>query len=223
MWVGLFGEQIPLWEKVVRTVAVYAGLAVLLRLAGKRELAQLNSFDLVVVLLLSNVVQNAVIGPDNSLSGGLIGAGVLVAVNALVVRIANRHPRLNRLFEGRPTVLVRHGKVQGDLHRLGLRRADVAAALRRQGADNLAEIKEATLAPGGTIELELEPAAKNATVQDVEQSTHILVAELRSQIDALSAQLAAVAAQVQRPAGGETGEPGNSKENDPDQGENHKP
>ena len=81
---------IPVAEKAIRTGAVYGGIIVLLRLGGKRDLAQLNSFDLVVLLLLSNVVQNAVIGNDNSLAGGLFGAGVLVGVNAVVVRTVRR-------------------------------------------------------------------------------------------------------------------------------------
>src|SRR5438477_412591 len=102
----MFSIQLPALEKVLRTVLVYGGLAILLRLAGKRDLAQLNTFDLVVVLLLSNVVQNAVIGNDNSLTGGLLGAAVLVAVNGLVVRVTNRYPRLTKVFEGTPTELV---------------------------------------------------------------------------------------------------------------------
>src|SRR6266536_2192647 len=81
---------VPVAEKVVRTAVVYGGLAVLLRVAGKRNLAQLNSFDLVVVLLLSNVVQNAIIGPDDSLTGALLAAVVLLGVNSLVVRVVNR-------------------------------------------------------------------------------------------------------------------------------------
>src|SRR6266540_2507343 len=91
---------VPVAEKVVRTVLVYGGLAVLLRVAGKRNLAQLNSFDLVVVLLLSNVVQNAIIGPDDSLTGGLLGAVVPLGVNSLVVRIVNRSDLAVRVFEG---------------------------------------------------------------------------------------------------------------------------
>src|SRR5882757_3471337 len=121
MWSDMFSLQVPTLEKVLRTVLVYGGLAVLLRLAGKRDLAQLNTFDLVVMLLLSNVVQNAVIGPDNSLDGGLLGAVVLVAVNALWVRLVNRGPRLTKIFEGTPTTLVEDGKVTGNLPRLGLR------------------------------------------------------------------------------------------------------
>src|SRR3954469_594760 len=96
-------------EKTIRTVAVYAAVAVLLRVAGKRDLAQLNTFDLVVMLLLSNTVQNALIGEDNSLIGGIYGAAVLVAVNALVVRLAAADTGVQRVFEGTPTVLVEDG------------------------------------------------------------------------------------------------------------------
>src|SRR6266567_4166550 len=147
MWSDMFNLGAPALEKVLRTVLVYGGLAVLLRLAGKRDLAQLNTFDLVVVLLLSNVVQNAIIGNDNSVSGGLLGAVVLVAVNAGWVRVVNRRPRLTRIFEGTPTMLVEDGKVTGNLHRLGLRRADVATALRHQGAASIEEVAAASLEP----------------------------------------------------------------------------
>src|SRR4029453_2060323 len=135
----LFHMGVPVVEKVLRTVGVYAGLAVLLRLGGKRDLAQLNSFDLVVMLLLSNVVQNAVIGDDLSLTGGLLGAAVLVAINAAVVRGVARRRRLARWFEGSETVLVRNGQVcEEALRREGLRRADVEAAGGRQTAPSLA-------------------------------------------------------------------------------------
>src|SRR5690242_2293565 len=119
-------------EKTIRTVAVYVALAALLRVAGKRDLAQLNTFDLVVMLLLSNVVQNAVIGNDNSLLGGLFGAAVLVAVNAVVVRLMVTSPRGVRLFEGTDSVLVEDGHyLMSKLHREGLREADLDVALRR--------------------------------------------------------------------------------------------
>lgn len=175
--------QIPLLEKVLRTVIVYGGLAVLLRLGGKRDLAQLNSFDLVVMLLLSNVVQNAVIGNDNSLTGGLLGAAVLVLVNAAVVRVSNRHPSLIRAFEGDSTVLVRDGRpVEGALRRLGLRRADVIAACRRQGADDISEIKEATLNPGGTIVVTLDEDYRDVTIRDLRAENARLVEQLRAEL-----------------------------------------
>src|ERR1700710_2364417 len=109
MWNDLTHLDLSVWEKVIRTIAVYLALALLLRLAGKRDLAQLNSFDLVVMLLLSNVVQNAVIGPDNSLSGGLLGAVVLVAFNAVVVRASVTSEGVHRLLEGTATVLASRG------------------------------------------------------------------------------------------------------------------
>jgi uncharacterized membrane protein YcaP (DUF421 family) len=166
----LFTMGVPVGEKVLRTVAVYAGLLVLLRLAGKRDLAQLNSFDFVVLLLLSNVVQNAVIGADDSLWGGLLGAAVLVTGNALVVRVAGREERVFQLLEGTPSTLVRDGTVDlAAVHRLGLRPADVETALRRQGASELAEVEAATLEPGGTISVQLRPEAMDATRADVER------------------------------------------------------
>src|SRR3954465_6443414 len=110
MWTDLTHLDISVLDKIVRTVVIYFGLIVLLRLAGKRDLAQLNSFDLIVVLLLSNVVQNAVIGPDNSLVGGLIGAATLLAVNAAFVHVIRPLPGISALLEGTPTVLARSGK-----------------------------------------------------------------------------------------------------------------
>jgi uncharacterized membrane protein YcaP (DUF421 family) len=165
---NLFNLDISLAEKVVRTIAVYLALAVLLRLAGKRDLAQLNTFDLVVMLLLSNVVQNAIIGNDNSLLGGLVGAAVLVGINAVVVRISAANPVLEAVFEGGEEVLVENGRyVESTLRREGLRHADVEAALRRQGAHDVSEVARATLGPGGAVIVELKPEAEPATKADV--------------------------------------------------------
>lgn len=173
---------VPVLEKVLRTVAVYAGMAVLLRLGGKRDLAQLNSFDLVVVLLLSNVVQNAIIGDDDSLVGGLLGAVVLVAVNAVVVRTVALDDRLFRLFEGSESVLVRDGAIDTRvLRREGLRRGDVVAAVRRQGAGSLDEVAEARLVSGGAVLVQLREADRGATRGDV--------AELRRELDRVNGQL----------------------------------
>src|SRR5205085_3370830 len=105
----LFTTGVPLLEKVLRTVAVYLGILLLLRLAGKRDLAQLNTFDLVVLLLLSNVVQNAIIGNDNSLVGGLVGAVTLVAINSVLVRTSQPSQTAVVLLEGPEEVLVRDG------------------------------------------------------------------------------------------------------------------
>lgn len=184
----LFTVGIPLLEKVLRTVGVYAGVLLLLRFGGKRDLAQLDSFDLVVMLLLSNVVQNAIIGNDNSLLGGLFGAAVLLAVNGAVSRANARLPAVARLIEGRPVELVRDGEVdRRALRRLGLARADLTAALRRQNADNLAQVHTAVLDPGGTLVVSLAPEAQNATRADI--------AALHERLDELSAALGRLAPQ----------------------------
>jgi uncharacterized membrane protein YcaP (DUF421 family) len=179
----LFTMGIPVAEKGIRTVAVYAGLLALLRLAGKRDLAQLNSFDFVVLLLLSNVVQNAVIGEDNSLIGGLVGACILVGVNAVVVRMTRRSDVAVRLLEGTATTLVQDGVVDEDaVHRLGLREENVVSIVRRQGANTVAEVEEATLEPGGTISVKLREPDENATKADVRR--------LEAKLDAALAKLA---------------------------------
>ncbi|MDN5757824.1 MAG: DUF421 domain-containing protein [Tomitella sp.] len=163
----MFTLEIPTFAKIFRTVCVYAGLAVLLRLAGKRDLAQLNTFDLVVVLLLANVLQNAIIGDDYSLLGGLIGAAVLIAVNAAWVRIAASVSWVAWLTEGSPTELVRDGQIVAPPSRSGLRHADILVALRRQGAHDLDDVARATLTPRGSIVVDLHPSARTATVQDL--------------------------------------------------------
>src|SRR3954467_904327 len=107
----MFVLTIPLAEKVLRPIVVYVFLIVGLRVAGKRELAQLNPFDLVVLLTLSNTVQNAIIGNDNSVTGGLIGATTLLIVNYVVVRFFYTHEKLDRLIEGDADVLIDNGQV----------------------------------------------------------------------------------------------------------------
>jgi uncharacterized membrane protein YcaP (DUF421 family) len=164
----LFTLGVPLLEKVIRTIAVYAGVLILLRVAGKRDLAQLNSFDLVVLLLLSNVVQNAIIGNDNSLFGGLVGAVVLFAMNIVLVRLTRRNDGLDRLLEGQPTTLVRDGRLDRDaVRKLDLREAEVLSAVRRQGASTIDEVEEARLEPGGTIVVTLKADEQNATKGDI--------------------------------------------------------
>jgi uncharacterized membrane protein YcaP (DUF421 family) len=144
----LFHLDISYWEKAVRTVAVYGGLVLLLRLGGKRMLAQLNAFDLVVQLLLSNVVQNAVIGPDDSLLGGLVGAVVLLAANYVLVSGSFRWPWL----QGRERVLVADGEPDEQALRSELITAnELDVALRRQGYDGVAGVSSAWLVPEGTL------------------------------------------------------------------------
>src|SRR4051795_13280421 len=108
----MFTLPIPVLEKLIRPALVYGFLVLLLRVFGKRELAQLNPFDFVVLISLSNTVQNAIIGDDNSVSGGFIGAAALMICNYLVVRFLFRHRRLDQLVEGEPSTLIRDGKIQ---------------------------------------------------------------------------------------------------------------
>jgi uncharacterized membrane protein YcaP (DUF421 family) len=151
----LLVAQIPLLEKVLRSIAVYLFLVLALRLAGKRELAQLNSFDLVVLLLLSNTVQNAIIGADNSLVGGLLGATVLLGANYLTVRLGFRHPAVARTLEGTPTVLVQKGRtLDGNLRRYLITKEELMAAVRRQGARNLEDIEVVVLEANGALTVE---------------------------------------------------------------------
>lgn len=157
-------------EKVLRTLAVYLTIVVLLRIFGKRELAQLNSFDLVVLLLLSNVVQNAVIGPETSLWGGLLGAATLLGANAVVVRLVKLSDRVDDLFEGTKTEIVHDGNIDAPaVTRLGLRRGDVLNALRRQGAHRLDTIERAWIYPGGAVVVDLKHGAEPATRSDIDR------------------------------------------------------
>jgi uncharacterized membrane protein YcaP (DUF421 family) len=151
----LLVAQIPLLEKVLRSIAVYLFLVLALRLAGKRELAQLNSLDLVVLLLLSNTVQNAIIGADNSLVGGLLGATVLLTANYAIVRLGFQHPAVARTLEGTPTVLVQKGStLDGNLRRYLITREELMAAVRRQGARNLEDIDVVVLEANGALTVE---------------------------------------------------------------------
>src|ERR1700733_3763157 len=111
MWHDIFALGAPVAEKALRPLAVYFFLVIFLRVFGKRELAQLNPFDLVVLLSLSNTVQNAIIGNDNSVTGGIIGAFSLLLFNYIVVRYLFKHRRIDEILEGSPTVLVDNGKV----------------------------------------------------------------------------------------------------------------
>lgn len=144
-------------EKVVRSVIVYGFLIVLLRIAGKRTLGQLTSFDLVVLLLLSNTVQNAIIGNDNSLVGGLVGAVVLIAANYLVVRALYYHKRADRAIEGTSSILVHHGKfIDANMKRQLITHAELEASARKQGISRMADVRVARLEMGGAVTFELE-------------------------------------------------------------------
>ena len=148
----MFWLGVPVLEKVLRPVAIYAFLILSLRLAGKRELAQLNPFDLVVLLTISNTVQNAIIGDDNSVTGGLIGAATLLLVNHVVVRYLYGHEALERLVEGDEDVLIENGEMRTDrLRKELITEGELLSAARKQGFERLSDVDRATIEPGGTI------------------------------------------------------------------------
>jgi len=152
MWNEIFVVGAPIAEKILRPVLVYFFLVLVLRIFGKRELAQLNPFDLVVLLSLSNTVQNAIIGNDNSLTGGLIGAFALLATNYLVVRFLFRHRRLDQVCQGKASILIEHGRVlRRALAKELLTVGELMTVLHRQGFDSLDEVEQCILEPGGTF------------------------------------------------------------------------
>src|SRR5438093_10483718 len=151
-WKDMFVIGLPLAEKILRPIIVYAFLVTSLRLSGKRELVQLNPFDLVVLLTLSNTVQNAIIGEDNSVLGGIIGATSLLVTNYLVVRFLYDHRKLEQLVEGRADALIEGGKVRvRNLKRELITVPQLEAAARKQGFDSVSEVEQCGLAPGGTL------------------------------------------------------------------------
>src|SRR5512136_1517554 len=191
MWHDMFLLAVPVLEKILRAVIVYAFLIVALRLAGKRELAQLNPFDLVVLLTLSNTVQNAIIGEDNSVTGGLIGAATLLIVNYLVVRFLFSHERLDHLVEGDPDALIEGGVLREDrMKKELLTKTELETAAHRQGFANLDEIEKAVLEPGGTLYF----VGKKPPREQIRQS------ELRSRLDTISRQLAQIQKSLGRQA-----------------------
>jgi len=142
----------PAWGIIVRTVVIYLVLLIGLRLAGKREIGQMTVFDLIVLLLIANAVQNAMVGPDTSLVGGVLAAIVLVVLNAVVARLSLRFPWLRRLVEGQPTLIVLHGKtISQNLRREGLDEEILAAALREHGLSEVSEVEMAVLETDGSI------------------------------------------------------------------------
>jgi len=156
VWQDMMVTGIPVAEKVVRTIAVYAFLVAGLRLFGKRELGQLNPLDFIVLLLLSNTVQNAIIGNDNSLLGGLLGAAVLFLVNEALVRFVFRHPRARRLIEGRPDELIKDGKIlRAALRRNMITREELETAARKQGIEHLHDVESARLEVSGSLSFAL--------------------------------------------------------------------
>ena len=149
---SLFVPEIGIWEKVLRSVVVYLFVLLAFRFTGKRQVGQLTPFDLVLLLIISNVVQNAVIGPDNSLGGGLLGAAVILGLNYAFVDVTFRSKRLRRLLEATPTLLIHNGQIlHQNLKKERITLDDLHAALRRGGIVDAEHVRVAVLEENGGI------------------------------------------------------------------------
>ena len=166
---NMFVLGVPVLEKMLRPVIVYAFLVFGLRLAGKRELAQLNPFDLVVLLTLSNTVQNAIIGNDTSVTGGIIGAATLLVINYFVVRLLYGHQKIEKIVEGDEDVLIENGQINTEhLKQEIITLAELEMAAHKQGFESLAQIQRAVLESGGTISfIGKEPRAEVIHYQEI--------------------------------------------------------
>jgi uncharacterized membrane protein YcaP (DUF421 family) len=185
MFHDMFAVPIPLLEKILRPIIVYVFLVILLRIFGKRELAQLNPFDLVVLLSLSNTVQNAIIGDDNSVAGGVIGAVSLLVINYVVVRFLFRHRRLDEVIEGKPTQLVKDGKIdKAGMARELITRSELNVVARRQGFNSIEDLDEVILEPGGSFIMKGKKPTHNESVD--------------MKLEAIQRELAAIRALVAR-------------------------
>jgi uncharacterized membrane protein YcaP (DUF421 family) len=183
LWRDLIVPDVSLLEKILRPLLVYSFLVIALRLAGKRELAQLNPFDLVVLLTLSNTVQNAIIGPDNSVLGGVIGAATLLILNYFVVRFLFENPRLDQLVEGKQTILIEGGQLlENNLREEVITHAELETAAHKQGFASLSQVERAILEPGGTLSFFGKKPAP-------EEARHH---ELLQKLDALSREVVAL-------------------------------
>ncbi len=148
----MFFLEVPVLEKIVRSAVVYLFLVVVFRLLGRRQFGQWTPFDLIVLLIISNVLQNAMIGRDDSITGGLIGAGTIVGLNWVVAEAAFRSRQTERLIEGAPVVLIHHGRVvERHLAMERISHDELHAALRRQGIDHMTQVRSAILEANGAL------------------------------------------------------------------------
>lgn len=179
----LLVPDVSVLEKIVRPLLVYVFLVVALRLAGKRQLAQVNTFDLVVLLMLSNTVQNAIIGADNSVSGGIIGATTLLVANYLTVRFLFQHPGLDRRLEGPPVLLIDGGKVRHEAMKGQLVTvSELVAACHHQGVESLDQVDRAILETSGSISIFPRHPTPDEVAADDVQHRLFTIEELLRQI-----------------------------------------
>jgi uncharacterized membrane protein YcaP (DUF421 family) len=172
MWQDMFVLEVPLVEKVVRTVLVYVLLLVLIRLAGKRGLATVNTLDVVVALLLASAVQNAIIGDDLTIVGGAVSAITLIAINAAVTRLVHVSPLAAQMLKGRATTVIEQGKLNEDaMRRLQISGSELDHAIRDQHGDDISEVEHGQLTPSGRLVLTLKHDEQSSTKGDIADLT----------------------------------------------------
>jgi uncharacterized membrane protein YcaP (DUF421 family) len=163
----MWNLAIPVWELVLRSAVVYAFLIGLLRLTGKRQIGQLAPFDLVLLLVLSNAVQNSMNGGDNSLVGGLVSAATLVALNYGIGYATFKSKRLEGLIEGRPQIIIHNGRIFEDVMRHAkLTHHELTAALRRAGCSSPEEVQAAVLENNGSISVVMRSGRSGSSGSD---------------------------------------------------------
>lgn len=177
---NMFHLHLSLLEKILRPVIVYLCLVIFVRIFGKRELAQLNPFDLIVLLCLSNTVQNSIIGDDNSVSGGIIGVLSLLTINYLLTRLLYRLPKLNQALEGDETVLIEHGQVNRiAMKQEALSEVELKTVLHKQGLHDYSDVERCVLEPSGNFYVEQKDPLREGKERG----------EILNQISALTAEV----------------------------------
>jgi uncharacterized membrane protein YcaP (DUF421 family) len=185
---NLFSMGEPWSEKIFRSVAVYLFLLIIIRLAGKREVGQVSTADLIVVLLLSNTVQNAIIGNETSLVGGLVGATVLILLNKIVVRAGYRFRGFGRLIDGEPLPLITDGTIQQDVLRMQQISLDeLRAAVRDEGVGSLEDVDRATLETNGMISIIPRVTGSDAAIEERLERIETLINQLSERMQSNAA------------------------------------
>ncbi len=184
----MFHLPLPLAEKILRPVIVYLCLIGFLRLFGKRELAQLNPFDLVVLLSLSNTVQNAIIGDDNSVTGGIVGAFSLLAINWALMWLLYRTPKLTSALEGEASTIIRDGVLdEAEMKRETLTHEDLISVLNKNGFNDICDVELCVLEPNGTFFVK----GKTPSEDDIERG------ELMAAIEQLADEVRSLRKQIE--------------------------
>ncbi|MEP6944885.1 MAG: YetF domain-containing protein [Acidobacteriota bacterium] len=190
-WSHMFNlDETATWaEKIIRPVVVYIALIVLLRVFGKRELAQLNPMDLVVILSLSNTVQNAIIGQDNSVVGGLVGASSLLAINYGIARLKWTSKKIEALVEGPPALLIEHGQLRkSEMKHELITRSDIDIIAHSNGFENASDIDKLVLDPNGTFLIDGKDEVKDPRFK----------IEVLKKIDALTKQIEHLSSAIEK-------------------------